>query len=42
MSELMVKQATVWTVAGPRFSGMLWVWDNTQSLIAESQDLKEA
>ena len=29
-------------VVGPKLSGMVWVWDDTQSLTAESQALNEA
>ena len=39
---LIVRRATVWTVAGPKLSGVVWVWDDTQSSTAESQALKEA
>ena len=30
-SGLIVRRATAWTVAGPKLSGIVWVWDNTQS-----------
>ena len=41
-SGLIVRRATAWTVAGPKLSGVVWVWDDTQSSTAESQALKEA
>ena len=31
-----------WMVAGPKLSGMVWVWDNTQSLTAKIQALNKA
>ena len=41
-SGLIVRRATAWTVAGTKLSGVVWVWDDTQSSTAESQALKEA
>ena len=39
-SGLIVRRATARTVAGPRLSGVVWVWDDTQSSTTEKPSLE--